>query len=196
MAKKLTFCSLSIVALLLLSSCDKPGVRLAVLRGNYSYGRGEFQEASNLYLQALDDGFGEYRIRYNLGNVYYELGEEEAASSQWSSSLASVKDSDLLFRINFNRGVLFYEQADYQKAFQAFRQALRIDSSSLDAKINLEYVLNKLNRGDREQSSGSGSGKSSGSGEAQRVLNYVRRSESSSWSTEAGSSLEREGKQW
>jgi Ca-activated chloride channel family protein len=195
MARKIIPAVSILLLLLVLSGCESPETHFAVLQGNYVFARGEYPQATFSYLDALSSGRWENRIHYNLGNVYYELGEESAAFREWEAAL-SGQDAVLDFRIAFNRGVLLYEQARYQEAYDAFRRALSINSSSIDAKINLEHSLRKISRGRQEQQIEPATGGGSTSGESERILDYVRRSKQSRWTPGFGEGDSEGGKTW
>jgi tetratricopeptide (TPR) repeat protein len=171
-----------VLTLAFLPSCNV-APHVSVLRGNYAFGRGQYQTATVHYLTA--DVREEYKpwISYNLGNVYYALGEMEAASGEWEQALDDAT-AQIRFGVHFNRGVLSYELGRYETAYSEFRQALEIDGSSVDAKVNLELSLQKL-EATRKLSPGRPSvtvspdqemGTQSG-----RILEYVRRKERQRW---------------
>ncbi len=195
MARKIILAASVLAMFLLLSGCESPETHFAVLQGNYVFARGEYPQATFSYLEALSGGRWGSRIHYNLGNVYYELGEEAAAFKEWEVAL-SGQDPALDFRIAFNRGVLLYEQARYQEAYDAFRRALSINSSSIDAKINLEHSLRKITRGRQEQQIEPATGGGSSSGESERILDYVRRSKQTKWKPGFGPGAAEGGKDW
>ena len=62
-------------AILLFGSCSLLEPGLSVLRGNYLYQQGRYQNALLLYLEGDESGKSRERILYNIGNVYYALGE-------------------------------------------------------------------------------------------------------------------------
>lgn len=180
---------------LLFSGCSRIDIHYTVLQGNYRYTRGEFQESLWSYLKASGEGVWEDRIRYNLGNVYHRLGEEDSALQQWHLA-EETADVETSYRISFNRGVLYYEQGSFQEAYEAFRKALEFDSTSIDAKINLEHALRKVNRKRQEGEAESVDGEGSPEGEPERILEYIRRNESRTWISSPRGEEEEEGNQW
>jgi tetratricopeptide (TPR) repeat protein len=199
MAKK-SLIPLSLFFLLLflflsMAGCSRVDVHYAVLEGNYRYSRGEFQEAVWSYLRASESEIWEERIRYNLGNVYHRLGEDTGALQEWERAETGA-GQEIAFRVFFNRGVLYYEQGEFLKSYEAFRKALEIESASVDAKINLEHALRKVNRQRQETQTESADGGGSPEGEPQRILEYIRRNESRSWSSSPRPDSDKEGKQW
>lgn len=167
-----------------LVSCGGSSPHLAVLQGNYAFGRGDYQTATVHYLTANAREDHEPWIDYNLGNVYYALGELDAALEQWEVAAADAPD-EILFGVHFNRGVLYYELAHYESAYREFRDALEIDGSSVEAKINLELSLQKsggVEGGPSARGTISGSESEEVGAQAARVLQYIRRKERQRWS--------------
>lgn len=184
MAKHALRFGLVLVVTLVLSSCGGASAHLAVLRGNHAFEQGDYQEATVFYLHHRDHPSYAGWIAYNLGNVYHSLGEFSAAVDMWSSA-AGIEDPDLGFSVAFNRGVLAYERGQYQRAYELFREALRINAASIAAKRNLELTLRKLEAGENlddrnggEQEEGPQQELSS---DAVRILEYVRRKEEAQW---------------
>lgn len=168
---------------LLFAGCAPVSSHLEVLQGNYFFSRGDYQESIVSYLTLLEEPeAGEY-VSYNLGNVYQALGEGNAALRMWNQAEDS-DDQQLLYRVSFNRGVFHFERGEYEEAFNAFKEALRLNNGSVPAKINLELTLLRLNAEEQltPQSGGQQSGESAEIGsEALRVLEFVRRKEQQRW---------------
>lgn len=166
----------------LFSSCDMIEPELSVGLGNYNFQRGEYQAAILHYLDALKEEQFTSWIYYNLGNVYNALGESDIALNIWQEA-EDAENLELLFNIHFNRGCLFFQKAKYDKAYDAFKQAIIINPSSIEAKINLEYSLDKL---ESAQSVSAGNNSvSSGLEDSEQnirgVLEFVRRKEVNKW---------------
>jgi tetratricopeptide (TPR) repeat protein len=126
----------------LFSSCSAARVYVGVARARNDYARGEYQ-AANRRLIAVS-GFQAFApwISYDLGTVYYALGEPAAAAETWIETDPSVS-VELAFRREFNLGVLDYESGAFSDAYDRFRAALALDPGSIEAKINLELSLER-----------------------------------------------------
>lgn len=167
--------------LLTLFSCGGLEPGMSVLLGNYNYQIGEFQQATVSYVKGLETGRYNQWIYYNMGNVYFSLGESGAAMDVWSHA-ESAEDPDLRYRLNFNQGVLQYQLGRYEEAYVLFKESLKADPASIDAKINLELTLGKLAAPVTEN--GGTSGGSSGTvnpAETERLLEYIKRREGELW---------------
>ena len=199
MARKLLIGG-AVLMLLALSSCSQIDEYLKVIEGNYAFSRGEYQEANYLYIRDVETSEYSDRLLYNLGNVYHSLGESQAALEEWQFSVTESQDSELLFRIAFNRGVLQYEMGNYQSAYNDFRQALRLNPDDVEAKANLEFCLRKLNLSDEQQNARQTQDDSreneSVSEDGNRILEYVKRSSPTLLTPDYETESSGSGKEW
>jgi tetratricopeptide (TPR) repeat protein len=187
-------------ALVCIGACSAGGPMLSVVRGNLAYGRGDYQTALVRYLAVGGSSSHSGWLVFNTGNVYYALGEQEAALSAWNdaraSSAARTEDDGasgstlLIHAASYNRGVLFYQRGDYDAAYDEFRYALSVNPRSPAAKTNLELALRKIRSAERaEQVGDTGSPGDVGADAADddagaatlRILEYVRRKEAQRW---------------
>ncbi len=127
----------------MLVSCARPD--LLVLHGNLRHGNGDYGKATVVYLAALEKAARDAApyVEYDLGNVYAALGEPAAARDTIGRALDG-KGNELLFRARFNLGTLEYEQGRFEEAARSFAEALRHKPADVDAKVNLELALRKV----------------------------------------------------
>ena len=165
-----------------LMSCVRPAPYIHVVRGNNAFSRGEYQKANIEYIKALEAGVRPSWISYDIANVYYALGEAEAAQVEWQAARGG-ESTDLLFRTLFNEAVLAFELGQYEKAYSGFRTALELDPKDIDAKINLELSLEKMDAKPRDETPRVLEVEQSDvrEGEVERILDYLRRKEEQLW---------------
>ena len=140
------------LAAVVITACGGYGSIIEVLRGNVAYSRGDYQGALVHYMVAVEDTPSDAWTRFNIGNVYYALGEHEAALEVWHDARRVTEEDDdtnanelsLIYATSYNRGVLLYQQGRYAAAYDELRYALSVNSGSSDAKANLELALSKL----------------------------------------------------
>ena len=172
-----------VLAAALLASCGVAEPHLSVLRGNYAFGQGRFQAATVDYLHALESEQLQEWIAYNLGNVYHALGESESALGMWQTARRSESET-LLFGVHYNTGLLFYEAGRHREAYEQFVEALRLNPTSIAAKINLELALARVQAGDavtapRRDDTAEPDG--AAADESRRILEFIRRREEQRW---------------
>ena len=137
--------AVAVVVTLAMSGRGDPVV--ATLEGNYAYSRGDYVGATIRYLQLdsqlADDDLRRAHLDFNLANVYVSLGELEPG---WATlrSAAERQVPELQVAIAYNLGGVLFQMGRYAEAAAAFRDALLVDPSLADAKINLELALRKM----------------------------------------------------
>ena len=175
--------------ILINSSCSNSRVYIDVMEGNYAFSRGEYQEANMAYLNVKEQELYSDYISYNLGNVYYALGEIDSAFEEWGS-IDEKSKTEITIRSFFNTGVLLFELSRYEEAYKIFRSILELDPYHINAKINLEYCIQKMNFTIENRS---GIGKTGleeleKTDDVSRVLDFVRRRETNIWKAATQSS--------
>ncbi len=192
---------LTIIAssVILIASCSNPSAYLSVWVGNNSFVSGDYQTANTEYLEAMKKNVHTDYISYNLANVYYALGEGEAAAGEWKNAAFSG-NPELLFRTMYNKGVLDFETGKYQDAFESFKKALQIKPESMNAKINLEYSLRRMNAGSNAvEGSAAGaqaSEKKEVPDEIQRILEFIRKKDAGIWRANGEENIETTENDW
>jgi Ca-activated chloride channel family protein len=165
---------------LLLFSCGKVSRGLEVTTANYDFEKGVYSRANYKYLKVLEKGDSNY-VLYNLGNVYFSLGESAAALRMWGK-VADADSSELQFRLDFNKGLMYFDDGEYMNAFNSFKSALLIKPDCKDTKKNLELALQKIDAIDNSvDRSSSSRGNPLDSGLYSNLLNYAKRQEIRTW---------------
>jgi Ca-activated chloride channel family protein len=120
---------------------------LRIMEGNFFYARNQYTQAISSYLQALRYAEARPYGEFGLGVVYYALDEEASALERFSAAAEALQElrgkasAEWVYRIHYNRGVVYFKEGDYTRAGAAFRQALEADGSRIEAKRNLELSL-------------------------------------------------------
>jgi len=159
------------------------------MEGNFFSTRGYYTEAILSYMKALDFDEAVPYAEYGLGTVYYALEESEGSYDRYRAADDSIPEtgrtdhSELRYRIFYNTGIIYFENGEYEEAAEAFREALKIDGSRIEAKRNLEISLLTLSRMPAPQASSSAE-RSEGSGVGATgtiIFNYLREKEQEQW---------------
>lgn len=163
------------------SSCSLGKTGMDTLLGNYAFQQGRYQKAMVHYLEGLKQNEFPGLIHYNLGNLYFSLGEPETAREAWEMAEPG-SDKDLLFRIQFNRGIYYYEKGLFAEAYESYRSALLLKPQDTDAKINLELAYRKTMSTDRGDPALPAPERKDLEDNSLRILQYVQRKEELFWS--------------
>jgi Ca-activated chloride channel family protein len=159
------------------------------MEGNFLSTRGMYAEAALSYLKALDYEDALPYAEFGLGSAYLAMDEGNAALERFAAAGDALKNlplashRELIYRLHYNRGMVFFAKEDYKAASQSFRAALEIDGSRIEAKRNLELSL--LSRTQEDTASPPGTGEDGGGKSEdprQAVLfDYLRHKERNQW---------------
>lgn len=145
--RKSLFALLGLSACFSLTGCSSAfSDRMRILGGSLEWNRKEYPDATADFLGVIDsakgrgDSLTEGYAVFDLATTYLVQGENEAASNRFKELSGDIPD-DVRFALLYNLGILAHRNGDYASAAAFFRQALLIDGSSVDAKVNLELSL-------------------------------------------------------
>ncbi|GHU47982.1 hypothetical protein FACS1894200_04210 [Spirochaetia bacterium] len=165
---------------LLLCSCSRIEGRLHILAGNFYTSQAQYNEAIAAYMNAASHPDLRPYTDYALGVCYYYLDEKKLALEKWTLTNKAA-EPELAFRMHYNRGIALYESGDFPAAARAFRAALELDSSRIEAKRNMELSLYFQNR---PVPTPAASNTSYGDSELSDFLfDYIRLKEQSRWAS-------------
>ncbi|MDR0389344.1 MAG: tetratricopeptide repeat protein [Spirochaetaceae bacterium] len=168
-----------------LSGCSGKGrERLLIMEGNFHLSAGRYNQAIAAYMNALalgEEPYGEFA----LGAAYLALDEDAGALEHFDKAKRiaeqnSERDRELLYRIAYNTGIIYFEAGEYEGAAGEFRQALKYDSRRVEAKRNLELSLLSLSRNEAA-SPDAASMEYVEAGENDTLLEYMRQKEQERW---------------
>lgn len=113
--------------------------------------KGRFAEAEKAYADLDMDHPKDIRYRYDRGCAAYQKGDYQGAIAAFSSSSIRATDAAMRFKTAYNLGNAVFQQGDFAGAADLFRNALRFNSQSQDARYNLELSLRKLEQQKQDQ---------------------------------------------
>ena len=179
-----------LLCLILFSSCDRTRGQLLVMEANFLSNRGFYTEAISTYLKALNHEEAAPYAEYGLASAFFALEEEEVALDRYNEAIRSLdlkheNHPELRHRILYNTGIIYFERGEYTDAAQAFRKALELDGSRVDAKRNFELSLLSIERSSQPQAANLSDGAENereNSAVSKLVLfEYLRQKEQDRW---------------
>ena len=147
---------LAVVAILLAcvpESGHAQAGRSQVQEGNRLYEEGLFPAAHEKYLEGLATAPESGLIRFNDGNALYK-GEDYQRAAEAYRRAIETDDPALAGSAWYNLGNAFYRQQQLEESLQAYKQALRLRPADVDAKHNLERVLEQMQQQEQQQGDG------------------------------------------
>jgi len=188
---RIVFSAMLCLVPFLASSCAKTQGKLLVMEGNFFSTRGFYTEAISSYLKALEHTEAAPYAEYGLASAYFSLEEGSAALERYKAAEMNILElkpenhQELQYRINYNTGIIYFEKGEYDAAASAFRKALEVDGSRIEAKRNLELSLISINRTGSPQavssSGGTEQGREGTSSHSSVLFEYLRQKEQEQW---------------
>ncbi len=132
-----------VFVMLFFSSCSSQ--TLSIMKGTYAFKQKHYKHAVSCYLTAVknaeekkDEAY--YYSLFDLGTAYSMLDEKDAAMDKFAR-ISEEAPASVLYATYYNSGVIAHKNADYDKALEYFRRALEVDSTRIEAKINMELSI-------------------------------------------------------
>jgi Ca-activated chloride channel family protein len=194
LSRKLLFLA-GLFLLCSLGACSAFSGKLLIMEGNFYQSRGMYTQAISAYLKALDYPEAVPYAEYGLGSSYQALDEGKAALERFAAAEKTLEavpgrrlqaGQELSYRIRYNTGLVLFGEGDFAGAAEAFRGALAIDGSRIEAKRNLELSLLSRPR-DRSPAAAQGKSRENGEGEdrgTRALFDYLSRKEQNQWKSQ------------
>ncbi len=119
-------------------------------RGNLMFHEGRFEEALEYYREAQVENPDAPELRFNAGDAYFKKNAYKDALQEFGQALKS-RDPSLLANAYYNMGNVHVRQQNLQQAADAYKRSLALRPDDLDAKVNLEWVLEKMREQEENQ---------------------------------------------
>lgn len=145
LAFALCFC---LVMCTTLSGCsDSTG---DVIKGTFAFAQKQYSKSVSFFNSAKEkekqrdkDSQVMQYVSFDLATAYSLLGEDEAAMEKYfeidQNAPAAVR-----YGAYYNAGIIAHKNEDYEHAVEYFKKALEVDSTRVDAKINLELSIQNV----------------------------------------------------
>ena len=115
------------------------------------YQQEEYDQAAKKFLSAEVDKPNNPALPYNLANSNYMGEKYEDALEAYTRAEASTTDPTLKQKALYNMGNTFFRMGKAEKAAEAYKKALELDPSDMDAKYNLEFVRQELKKQEQKR---------------------------------------------
>jgi len=146
--------NLKLILIYLLPICQviSPQISVALsangkgLEGMKLYQNKNFNKASQKFSDALNDKPTDSKLTYNLGNSLYKEGQFEKALQNYSKLVEKETNNLIKQKSTYNMGNTLYRMNKLDESVLAYKKALELDSTDMNAKYNLEFVREQINK--------------------------------------------------
>ena len=117
-----------------------------VREGNELYNKLKFKEAEIAYKKGLSKSPNYPTASYNLGNAIYQQDRNKEAVSQFELVEKTFKEKGSKAEAYHNMGNAFMKEKQYDKAVEAFKNAMRNNSKDDETRYNLAMAQELLKK--------------------------------------------------
>ncbi len=117
-----------------------------IKKGNDFYKEKQFVNAAEEYKRAIEMEPGNQKAKFNLGNAFYKQDNKVEAAQLFTGITNSTKESDLLSKAFYNKGVILSQQKNLEASIEAYKSALRNNAADKEARENLQKALLELKK--------------------------------------------------
>ncbi len=159
-----------------------------VLAGTVRWHQKNYVDATSGFLKVMEkaeESDNDYLMQYGLFGLSatYIMQNEDEAALERIKQISPEASDDILFAAYYNTGIIAHRKGEYEAAADAFKHALMIDGSNVDAKINLELsLINKsVVTSPAEQTAVNADSASDSSPRQDLVFSIVKENEKKQW---------------
>lgn len=138
---------ITVILVVLFSVCAVCGAQTErgnVRKGNRDFRKSRFDEAEINYKKALVADSTSVAADYNLGNTYFRMENYGEAEKYYSAAADSLAKGEHGADLYHNLGNSLLAHKEYQKAIEAYKNALRRRPGDMETKANLAYAQKML----------------------------------------------------
>jgi Ca-activated chloride channel homolog len=115
-----------------------------VLSGNNLYKKSEYDKSLDKYREAQIASPDNPIVYYNIGDALHKTGSYDESNTEFTKAL-NTKDKLLRSKVYYNMGNNAFAQQKPEEAINNYKKCLELNPRDMDAKYNLEYLLNYKN---------------------------------------------------
>lgn len=112
-------------------------------RGTKQYKKQNFERAIESFSKAQKEKPKDAMINYNLACSYYKNGQYDKALEYYDIALNNTEDTNFKSSVLYNMGNSAYKKGDKDLSLNYYKSSLKINSSDMNTKHNIEFVQNE-----------------------------------------------------
>lgn len=151
MAKDFIFVSILCLGNLILGQENN---RIPIYKGNQSFKNQNFDEASHLYLKAIEKNNKDFDAHYNLGNSLYQKKMYSDAITEYEKAIENAQNNEDKKLALYNLGNAHYQNKNKKSAIESYKKALKLDPKNEQILKNLRIAIKEeeKQKSDKENS--------------------------------------------
>lgn len=123
-------------------------------KANEAYENGNYEEAEQLYLAAIEQEPENGKLYFNLGNAQAKQGKVEEAIQSFMESKAILESPEDKALAEYNIGTLLAEGRKWKPAASHFKNALKLNPTNFQIKHNYERALAEIEKEEEQNQDG------------------------------------------
>ncbi|MEX0904229.1 MAG: tetratricopeptide repeat protein [Balneolaceae bacterium] len=120
-------------------------------KANEAYNNGDYEQAAELYRQAIEQNPDDPRLHFNLGNSLYQMGRADEARESYERYKRLAENNQERSMADYNVGRMLIDNEQYEEASGYFKEALKNNPSDADARHNYELALRRQQEQEQDQ---------------------------------------------
>lgn len=125
--------------------------RKYIRKGNRQYDKNKYSESEILYRKAIDKNKQSSDAVFNTGDALYRQKKFEDAGKQFIDQTGQVEDKNKKSAGYYNLGNSLLKANKFQESIEAYKNSLKLNPSSMEAKYNLGYAQDLLKQQQQQQ---------------------------------------------
>lgn len=121
-------------------------------QGNREYTEKDYEDSEMLYRRAIDADPSFNKAVFNLGDALYKQEKYKEAIERFKELSDKELDSRKLSDSYYNLGNALLKAGELEESIEAYKDALRNDPGNMEAKYNLAYALDQLEKQQQQES--------------------------------------------
>lgn len=119
--------------------------------GNRAFRNNDFKTAEQRYRQALEQQPNSARAAFNLGDAYLAQKNAKGALQQYERAAKGEKNKTIRAMAHHNIGYVHHVAKAYDKAIEAYKEALRLNPRDEDTRYNLVLAQKQRKQQNNQQ---------------------------------------------
>lgn len=120
-------------------------------KANEAFENGNYAEAEELYLSAIEQDPDNAKLYFNLGNAQAKQDKVEDAIQSFMEYRSLVEFPEEKAKAEYNIGTLLAEGRKWKPAASHFKNSLKLNPADQDAKHNYERALVEIEKEDENE---------------------------------------------